>query len=69
VQVARDTGAFGQALVEARVARAPRGFPIRGLVVTGESPAISYFGTEVISVVTTHGNDSSAGQKMHRFEC
>jgi hypothetical protein len=33
------------------------------------SPAISYFGTEVIGVVTTHGNDRSAGRKMHGFEC
>jgi hypothetical protein len=36
---------------------------------TGESPAISYFGTEVISIVTTHGSDSSTGRKMHSFEC
>jgi hypothetical protein len=33
-----------------------------------ESPAISYFGTEVVSVATTRGNDSGAGRKMHDFE-
>ena len=33
-----------------------------------ESPAISYFGGEVISVVTTYGNDRGAGQEMHGFE-
>src|SRR6266853_2796634 len=36
----------------------------QGSAATGKSPAISYFGTEVISVVTTHGNNSSAGRKM-----
>lgn len=35
---------------------------------TGESPATSYFGTEVISVVTTHGNDSRADRKVNVFE-
>jgi hypothetical protein len=35
---------------------------------TGKSPAISNFGTEIISVVTTHGNDSRADRKVNVFE-
>ena len=34
----------------------------------GGSPSISYFGTEIISVVTIHGNDSRANRKVHVFE-
>jgi hypothetical protein len=34
----------------------------------GGSPSISDFGTEIISVVTIHGNDSRANRKVHVFE-
>ncbi len=55
-------------LLARRIGLSPSQVP-RGKRATGKSPAISYFGTEVISVVTTHGNDSRAGRKMDGFEC